>query len=352
MRRSLLLLGDFAASRAGNRSIAEELAPLLAGRGWTVSTAARAASPLPKLAEMLATVWRRRRRYAVASVDLYSGRAFLWADLLTRLLARLGKPIVVVLHGGALPAYAERHPRRFARLLDRADRVVAPSSYLARAFGDRRDDIRVVPNGLPVGEYAFRLRDRPAPDLVWLRAFKELYRPRLAVETIGALDRAGVAAALTMIGPDRGDGSLERARHRARELGVAEAVRFHGGVPKAAVPRHLAAHDLFLNTSAVDNAPVTLVEALASGLPVISTPVGGIPDLVRDGETALLAGGDRDGDGAAALAAAVRRLLDEPGLAGRLSAAGRRLAESMDWERVVPLWEALYGELIEGTVRR
>jgi glycosyltransferase involved in cell wall biosynthesis len=80
-----------------------------------------------------------------------------------------------------------------------------------------------------------------------------------------------------------------------------------------------------------------VLEAAAFGLPVVSTDVGGIPSLLRDGEEALLV---PEGD-AEAMAGAVRRLLEEPGLAGRLSAAGREVAERSSWERVRPLWEEL-----------
>ncbi|MFL6203626.1 MAG: glycosyltransferase, partial [Thermoanaerobaculia bacterium] len=99
--------------------------------------------------------------------------------------------------------------------------------------------------------------------------------------------------------------------------------------------REFAAHDVFLNTNRVDNAPVSVLEAAAFGLPVVSTDVGGIPCLLRDGEEALLV---PEGN-AEAMAGAVRRLLDEPGLAGRLSAAGREVAERSSWERVRRLWE-------------
>ena len=106
--------------------------------------------------------------------------------------------------------------------------------------------------------------------------------------------------------------------------------------------REGSAVDIFINTSHVDNMPVAVLEGGALGLPVVSTTVGGITHLLKDGETALLTS---DGD-VEAMVAAIQRLLRDPDLAGRLSTAGRRLAERSSWEQVRPQWEALFASLL------
>jgi glycosyltransferase involved in cell wall biosynthesis len=107
-----------------------------------------------------------------------------------------------------------------------------------------------------------------------------------------------------------------------------------------------AQHDVFLNTTRVDNAPVSLLEAAAHGLVVVSTPAGGITELFTDGVDALLAG---DADG---LAAAVSRVVDDPVLARRLSGAGLVLADSASWAQVGPVWHDLLDRLVDGTIDR
>jgi glycosyltransferase involved in cell wall biosynthesis len=99
--------------------------------------------------------------------------------------------------------------------------------------------------------------------------------------------------------------------------------------------------EVFLNTNRVDNMPVSVLEACAMGMPVVSTAVGGVPDLLTDGVTGLLVP-DNDHD---AMAEAVLRLLRDPELAGRLSTNGRRLAESCSWSVVQPQWENLFREV-------
>ena len=145
-----------------------------------------------------------------------------------------------------------------------------------------------------------------------------------------------------MIGPDKGDGSLARTRAEAHRLGVSSRIEFPGAVGKARVPAALAEADIFLNTTNVDNAPVSVMEAMACGLCVVSTRVGGVPYLVEDGRNGLLV---PPGD-AEAMAAAVRRVLLEPGLAARVSENGRSDAQGSDWSVVLPVWEAILGSLV------
>jgi glycosyltransferase involved in cell wall biosynthesis len=147
-----------------------------------------------------------------------------------------------------------------------------------------------------------------------------------------------------MVGPDKGDGSLEAARRLAADLGVADHVEFRAAVAKRDVPNVLAsAGDIFLNTADIDNTPVSVLEAMATGLCVVSTRVGGIPYLI-DHETNGLLVPPRD---PRAMAAAVLRVLDEPGLAERLSRGARRKAERFDWSPIVLQWRSLLAAAAE-----
>jgi glycosyltransferase involved in cell wall biosynthesis len=336
----VLFVGAFLSQSGGRRAVAEDLAERLPALGWTPLLTSRRRGRASRVADMLWTAASRRREYDVAHVDVFSGDAFAWAEAAAWVLGACGRPWVATLRGGALPDFAARRAGRVRRLLARARAVAAPSRYLEREMSAYRADIRVVPNAIDVARYPFRLRAKPSPRIVWLRAFHAMYRPADAPRALARLAGEFPDARLTMIGPDKGDGSLDATRRAAAELGVADRLEIVPGVPKAEVPERLSRADVFLNTTGVDNVPVSLVEALACGLCVVTTSAGGIPDLVRDGHTALLAPPD-DPD---ALAAAVRRALAEPGLAARLSAGARRDAEAFDWSRVLPMWDALLRE--------
>lgn len=342
----LLLVGNFLSSSRRYRLACEDLARQLANRGWSLWTTSEKPGRLMRLLDMMSSSWRLRNRYGAAQVDVFSGSAFLWAEAACWTLRRARKRYVLTLRGGDLPLFAARWPRRVRRLLNSAFAVTAPSRYLLERMAPYRGgNLLLIPNALDVGAYSFRLRERAEPSLVWLRAFHQIYNAPLAVQVVAGLVAEFPEIRLTMVGPDRGDGSLDETRETTERLRLAHNVQFPGAVPKSAVPGRLNQGDVFLNTSNVDNTPTSVLEAMACGLCVVSTNVGGIPYLLEDGEDALLVAPND----ARAMAAAVRRLLTEPGLAARLSRNGRAKVQRMDWSAILPQWEALFVSAARGS---
>ena len=335
--KSVLLIGNFLSASVGIKGHSEELARRLALAGWQVVTASARKNRLVRLGDMVATVWRQKSRYRVANVEVFSGAAFFWAEGVCKNLRFLGKPYILTLHGGNLPVFARRWPGRVRRLLTSAQVVVTPSRYLMAEMQEHGERFQLIPNPLDLSAYPYRPRREPQVNLVWLRAFQKIYNPRLALKVAALLFPEYPQLRLIMVGPDKGDGSWQEMPQLARELGLADRVIFQERVAKTEVPAWLNRGDIFLNTTFVDNAPVTVTEAMACGLCVVSTAVGGIPYLLTHEEDALLV----PPDDPEAMAAAVRRILAEPGLARRLSENAHQKAEQFDWSVILPQWEAL-----------
>ena len=336
-RVRVLLIGTHLSHRAGSRSVAEGMAERLQHRGFELHLTSKLRSRLLRVADLLITTWVSRGQYDLAHVDVYSGAAFRWAEWAVGLIRRTGKPFILTLRGGNLPAFAHKYPRRVSRLLSDAAAVTAPSAYLAEAMRAIRSDVRIIPNPIAVEAYTYSERDNPRAKLVWLRAFHRIYDPTLAVRVLAKVADHEKGASLTMIGPDK-DGSLADVRAEATRLGVLHRIDFTGGVPKSEVPALLAAADIFINTTTIDNAPVSVLEGMATGLVVVSTAVGGIRYLIDDEREGLLVPpGDAD-----AMVNAVRRALHEPGLAKRLSRGARSKARDFGWDAVLSQWEALF----------
>ncbi len=339
----MLLVGNFLSDVGRGRCVCEDLAIQLSNVGWYVLCTSSKPGRIARLADVVATIWRRRYAYAVAHVDVFSGSAFFLAEAACRMLHAARKPYVLTLRGGNLPVFAGRWPGRVRRLLRSAAVVTAPSRYLPGEMKEYRADIRLVPNPVDVESCRFRLRKRPEPRLVWLRAFHQVYNPSLAPKVLALLAREVSDVRLTMVGIDKGDGSLQAMQQLARRLAVADRITLAGAVPKTEVPHWLSQGDIFLNTTNVDNAPVSVLEAMACGLCVVSTKVGGVAHLLCDGRDALLV----PADNADAMAAAIKRILAEPGLAESLSQRARIKSQSCGWSAVLPQWERLFQSLAD-----
>lgn len=343
---ALLMIGNFLSASGGTLCVCEELSQQLAGAGWQVVTASEEPRPAVRMWDMLRTIYQYRREYEVAHVEVYHARAFCWAEASCASLSQLRKPYVLTLHGGKLPEFAKRWPRRTRRLLRSAAAVTVPSRYFGQLMAPYRAGLRLVPNALDLRAYRFRPRSQPEPNLVWLRAFRQIYNPVLALAALRILAAEFSGIHLTMVGPDKGDGSWRDTEQAAVRFGVADRVHMAGSVAKTTVPGALAAGDIFLNTTNGDNTPVSVIEAMACGLCVVSTNVAGLPYLLEHEQDALLVPPNDPN----AMAGAIRRLLTEPGLAERLSRNARAKAGQFDWSIVRPQWESLLTAVAEGTV--
>jgi glycosyltransferase involved in cell wall biosynthesis len=264
-----------------------------------------------------------------------------WSFLLTSApavtLARLfGKRVVLNYHSGEAPEHLVRS-RTAVRLLGRVDAIVVPSAFLEETFARFGLATTVVPNHVDLDAWPFRARGAPQPVFLSARALEPSYGVATVLHAFGLVQKRFPQAELRIVG----DGSSRRELEGlARELGL-RAVTFSGTVEPARMSKVYDAADVLLNGSTVDNFPLSLLEAFASGLPIVSTAAGGIPWLVGNEKTGLLVPLD---DPKAMAAAAVRLLLDRD-LATRLADAARAECSKYSWSAVRPQWLALYDRL-------
>jgi glycosyltransferase involved in cell wall biosynthesis len=193
----------------------------------------------------------------------------------------------------------------------------------------------VIPNLLPFEMTQARERNTFEPRVLWMRTFHPIYRPELALEAFALLRSERVEATLTMAGQDKG--WLQPLTELAAELNIEDCVVFPGFAGPEMKTELFNEHDLFLNTSAIDNYPVSLLEAAAAGLVVVSSDVGGIPAVFVDRKEALLV---RDAD-PTKLAEAMNEVLDDIDLAMSISRGGSSKAVQCSWGKVGPLWHDL-----------
>ena len=278
---------------------------------------------------------RELRRADVVHVFSASYSSFLLSPLPAVLVARLlGRPVVFNYHSGE----ASDHLRRsaLARRVMRSwvNLNVVPSAFLRGVLASFDIPAQVVPNTIDVRQFAHRVRDPLRPRVLSTRNFEPLYNVAATLRAFARIQARYPEATLTLVG----SGSQEAAlRALAAELALRQ-VTFAGAVPPPEIPRYYADADIYLQTPAIDNMPLSVLEAFASGLPVVSTRVGGVPAILTDGVHGLLA---PEGDDEA-VATRVLDLLEQPALARRLAAAARETCARYEWPVARQGWLAAY----------
>jgi glycosyltransferase involved in cell wall biosynthesis len=286
---------------------------------------------------------RELSRADVAHVFSASYTSFLLAPLPALMVARaLGRPAVLNYHSGEAPDHLKRSAVARAAIA-RADRTVVPSRFLVDVFHAFGLHAQAIPNLIDLDRFRFRDRDPLRPRLLSTRNFERLYDVATTLRAFQIVERRHPDATLTLVGSGREERAL---RSLASALGL-KRVRFAGRVPPGGIAAVYAAHDLYIQSPTIDNAPLSVIEAFASGLPVVSTDAGGVPVLVRHGREGLLApAGDHE-----ALAAHVSSLLERPAFARRLARRARAGCERHTWPAVRHEWLSLYRGVARAALR-
>jgi glycosyltransferase involved in cell wall biosynthesis len=246
----------------------------------------------------------------------------------------LGKRVVLHYHAGDAEDHLGRCGRFVHPWLRLVDEIVVPSEFLRHIFARHGHRTRVIPNVVDTSRFRYRTRAPLRARLLSTRNLEAYYRVDATLEAFAILRDRYRDATLTIAGY----GSEEtRLRQMAAALGNG-CVRFVGRVEPPAMPACYDDADIFVNSSVVDAQPVSVLEAFASGLPVVSTATGDIATMVRQGETGLVVP-PRD---PAAMARAIAGLLENPERALLLARQAREEVEKYTWFQVRAAWAAVY----------
>ena len=282
----------------------------------------------------LAGLWRGLGDVDIAHIFSASYSSFLVAPVPAWLVARMRrKKVLINYHSGE----ARDHLRssRLARsVLKRVDRRITPSGYLVDVFREFSLDAEPVPNIADLAQFRYRERRPLRPHLLCSRGFHPYYCVDHVVEAFAQVQRAYPEAVLDLVG----GGSLEpEIRRLASELGLS-GVNFCGVASRKEIGKYYDGADIFINASRLDNMPVSVLEAFASGTPVVTTAPEGMTYLVEHGRTGLLS---KPGD-PAALAANVLAVLENPQLAEHLAANAMAELGRYGWDSVREQWLRVY----------
>lgn len=332
--KKILYIGNKLSQHGFNKTTIETLGGHLTHEGYTVETVSNKKKFTFRLFEMLWSILTSNHVDFIL-IDTYSTKAF-WYAFICSQIARIRKiNYIPILHGGDLPKRLSKNPKLCKKIFSNAYKNVAPSGYLKDVFEKAGfDNVIYIPNSIELKKYQFKERNKIEPKLLWVRAFAAIYNPTMAVDVLVKIKEIYPNASLTMVGPDK-DGSMQTTKKYA-EINKVE-INFTGKLSKEEWWALAAEHDIFMNTTNFDNTPVSIMEAMALGLPVVTTNVGGIPFLLEDKKTALLI---EKGD-VNAMSRAVIELLQNETLTAAISLNARVKTESWDWEVIKKHWNKL-----------
>jgi glycosyltransferase involved in cell wall biosynthesis len=270
-------------------------------------------------------------------IQCHGHGSILQALLVCSIARAARKPVILKYYGGSIREVMARQRLLYCRTFGESDRIVVASRYVGRAIEEEGFTTTEIPHLIFAEEWQARHRAQLRPRFIYVRGFHEIYDPLTALRAFEAILRARPHASLTMVGRGALRGPAEELA-RDRRL----PVRFLADLSQEELAREMDAHDVFLNSSRVDNQPVCLIEAMLCGMPIVSTGVGGIPDLIRDGEVGyLVPQGEHQGMAERALT-----LLDQPELVSAMSRRGMAKARRHLWPELGPRWVQLLDEVV------
>ena len=196
----------------------------------------------------------------------------------------LKKKIIITYHGGGLDEFINKYKTKVMYYLNKADIITVPSKYLQNILNDNSIKSKYLPNIIRDDNVYFKKRDILKPNLIVTRTLDEVYNIPLVIMTFKDLKKVVPDAKLKIVG----DGKLKNEIFELVKKENIDDIEFVGRVPNSKIGEILNTSDIFINPSNKDNMPLSLFEALACGLAVISTNVGGIPDYITDGINGFL----------------------------------------------------------------
>jgi L-malate glycosyltransferase len=334
--KSLLYIGNKLSSQGLNKTTIDTLGISLEKEGYKIIYTSSKKKQFLRFIDMVFTTIITARKVDFILIDTYSTSSFWYAFTCSQIARAFQAQYIPILHGGNLPNRLKNNPWLSKMIFQNAYKNIAPSNYLKNEFEKVGfKNILHIPNTVELDKYTFKNRKVLEPKLLWVRAFASIYNPMMAIYVLKKLQSEFPKATLTMVGPDK-DGSLLKAEELAKELGV--TVNFTGRLTKEEWCRQAIEHGIFINTTHFDNTPISVMEAMALGLPVVSTNVGGLSYLLEHEKDAILVN-DNDVN---QMVIEISALILTPEKVRKITSSARLKVEKMDWSVVKIKWDALF----------
>ena len=337
MKKSILYIGNKLSDPNANPTSHKALVKGLTSEGFHIISASSLKNKYLRLADMVLTFIKNSTKFNIVLIDVYSTQNFWYAITIARLSRLFNKKYIPILHGGDLKKRFENSTYVTEKLLKNAYHIVSPSLYY------KNEVIRLgyhkvghIPNPIFINNYKFKERTIFQPKLLWVRAFNEIYNPLMAIKAFEFILKSHPLAELCMVGPEK-DSSMQTCRKYAEAAKL--PVKFTGKLKKREWTHLASDYDIFINTSNIDNSPLSVIEAMALGLPIVTTNVGGMPFLIDHEQNGILVEKENPEE----LSSWIEWMLDHPEQTLEMTQRAREKVLNLDWNKIKKDWTELLG---------
>lgn len=328
----ILYIGNKLTKHGYTSTSIDTLGVFLEREGFKVYYASSKKSKFLRILDMIGKTIKYRNKIDFVLIDTYSTLNFWYSFIISQLCRVLNIKYIPKLHGGDLPRRIKRDTFICNLIFKNSFINIAPSNYLFEAFyNNGYKNLVYLPNTIELQNYPFIKREVIDPKLLWVRSFSKIYNPIMAVKVLVELKKEYPNASLCMIGPKKDESYIETVRFAKKNR---VDVNFTGKLSKYEWINLSNRSNIFLNTTHFDNTPISVIEAMALGIPVVSTKVGGIPFLLEHEKNALLVS-DNDVDD---MVLQIKKLLKNPEQTNIIVENARETVNNFDWEIVKLKW--------------
>lgn len=329
---NILYIGNKLSGQNTNITYIDILGKHLESEGYKIIYASSKKNQVLRLFEMIFKTLINQHKINKVLIDTYSTNGFIFALIISQLCRLLNLKYIPILHGGNLPYRLSKNPKLCKLIFNNAQINVAPSLYLYDEFkAEGFQKIIHIPNSINIKNYTLNKREINTPKLLWVRSFNDIYNPKMAIFVYNEILKIYPNTELCMVGPNQNNLFFE-CKKLTEELKI--NVKFTGKLTKEEWILLSKDYNIFINTTHLDNTPLSVIEAMALGLAVVSTNVGGIPNLINNQENGLLV---NDND-FLKMSQEVITLPTNKDKFEYLTKNARNTVEMFDWEIVKKQW--------------
>ena len=332
MTKKILYIGNDLRVDSFTATYISFLSKMLRREKYKVKTASAKNNKVIRLSEMLWLIIKNHSRTDIVLIDTYGATNFYYAYLVARLCQIYNLPYIPILHGGNLPDRLDKNPNFSSCIFKNAYVNIAPSNFLKQEFESRSfDRLKLIPNSIDLQNYPYKERSTFRPKLLWVRRFQQRYNPKMAIKVLELLSMEYDDAELCMVGPEK-DGCMQECKRLVKKKNL--NVRFTGKLKKKAWAELSKEYDFFINSTTIDNTPISVIESMSLGLPIISTNVGGMPVLIDHPQDGVLV----DSGNSEKMYSEIKNIIENPDIGQAIAFNARKKAESFSWKNVRRDW--------------